>query len=82
MRKPILLRVEWMDCVLLRNEWADSDDLEVPNTPIVSVGFRVKSEDGFLFLAATWQRNERHLTWAQTIAIPESAILRKRRLDA
>ena len=80
MVKPVLLRVEWVDCVLLRNEWGDSDDLVASKGPIVSVGFRVKSENGFLYLAASWQQNERHLPWAQTIAIPESAVLRKRRI--
>ncbi len=80
MKKPVILRVEWVDCVLLRNEWGDSDDLVASKGPIVSVGFRMKSEDGFLYLAASWQPDERHLAWAQAIAIPESAILRKRRL--
>lgn len=73
--------MEWLDCILLRNEWVDDDDLGDLASVIVSVGFRVKSEDGFLFLAATWQRDEKHLSWAQTIAIPERAIVRKRRLD-
>ncbi len=80
MTEPILLRVEWVDCVLIRNQWMDTDDLDHAGSPIISVGFRVKSENGFLYLAGSWQQDERHLPWAQTIAIPERSIVKKKRL--
>ncbi len=80
MPKPVLLWVEWVDSSLLINQWADDNDLHGTNPPIVSVGFKVKSEDGFLILAASWQRDDTTKRWAQPIAIPERAIVRKRRM--
>ncbi len=80
MAKPILLWVEWEDSVLVKNQWCDTEDLGVRDEPIVSVGFRVKVENGYLFLAGSWVSDPEHLPWAQTIAIPERAIVRKKRL--
>ncbi len=80
MREPPLLRVEWVDCVLLYNRWQDGDEMRTTETPIVSVGFRVKEEGGFLFLASSWQADDEHRHFAQAIAIPIRAIVKKRRI--
>lgn len=80
--KPILLRVEWVDATLLENRWQDAADLEAGEGNITTVGFRVKSEDGYLFLAGSWNPAESHLQWASVMAIPERAIVKKKRLTA
>ena len=79
--KPVLLWVEWEDSILLKNAWCDTDDLTARNGPIVTVGFKVKIEDGYLFLAGSWVSDKESLPWAGMIAIPERAIVRKRRLS-
>ena len=80
MREPILLRVEWLDCVLPDNRWEMPDEMVTAGSPIISVGFKVKEENGFLYLAATWQGDDAHKPFAQTIVIPLRAIVKKRRL--
>ncbi|KKL12737.1 hypothetical protein LCGC14_2532740 [marine sediment metagenome] len=80
MREPPLLRVEWIDCVMLENKWQEEEDILASKTLIVSVGFRIKEEDGFLYLGATWQGDPRHIAFAQPIAIPIRAIVKKRRI--
>ena len=80
MKEPPLLRVEWVDSALLAAQWWETDDLDANTPPIVSVGFRVKAEDGLLYLAGSWNPSERHLPWTQVIAIPERAIVKKRRI--
>jgi len=77
MREPALLRVEWVDSALIGAQWWETDDLDAQTPPIVSVGFRVKTQDGMLYLAGSWNPSKRHLPWAQVIAIPESAIVKK-----
>ncbi|KKL89973.1 hypothetical protein LCGC14_1909360 [marine sediment metagenome] len=80
MKEPPLLRVEWVDSALIGAQWWETDELNTATAPIVSVGFKVKIEDGMLYLAGSWNPSERHLPWAQVIAIPESAIVKKRRI--
>ncbi len=81
MKEPPLLRVEWIDCSLLSNHWYESEEMQPgPDMPIVSVGFRVKEENGFLVLAASWQGDDAHKPFAQPIAIPLRAIVKKRRI--
>ena len=80
MKEPPLLRVEWVDSALLRNGWMDAEEMKVDGIPIVSVGFKVKEEDGYLFLAGTWNGDETHKDYAQAIEIPVRAIVKKRRL--
>lgn len=76
--KPIL-RVEWVDSDLWSG-WQDAEDIQAALKPIISIGFRVKSEDGFLYLANSWNPNPRRLAWAGVTAIPERAIVKKKRL--
>ena len=80
MREPPLLRVEWIDSVLEPSQWLDADELHSDNTSIVSVGFRVKEEDGRLFLASTWNPDETHKDYALVISIPIRSIVKKRRI--
>lgn len=80
MKEPPLLRVEWVDSVFVRNEWIDKHEMKPDDTSIVSVGFRVKEEGGYLFLAATWNPDATHKDYALVIAIPERAIVKKRRI--
>jgi hypothetical protein len=80
MREPILLRVEWVDSVMLGNFWQDADDLTAAESPIVTVGFKVKEKNGYLYLAASWQADDTHRAFAQPIAIPIRAIVKKRRI--
>lgn len=80
MREPPLLRVEWVDSVFAKNEWADAEDVKADDSSIVSVGFRVKEEEGYLFLASTWNPDETHKDFALIIEIPLRAIVKKRRL--
>ena len=80
MREPTLLRVEWVDCVLMDNAWTELEDIKTARIPIVSVGFKAKEEDGFLYLAATWQGDDDAKPFAQLIAIPIRAIVKKRRI--
>ncbi len=80
MREPPLLRVEWVDSVFAKNEWVDAKDLKADDTSIVTVGFRVKEEDGYLFLASTWNPDLTHKDFASIIEIPLRAIVKKRRI--
>ncbi len=77
--KPILLWVEWVDSDLWSG-WQDAEDLRAALIPIISVGFRAKEEDGFLYLANSWNPNPRRMAWAGITAIPVRAIVRKRRI--
>jgi len=77
MKQPPLLRVEWVDSKLIRNEWQNQGDMQAGGVPIVSVGFRVKEEDGNLYLAASWNGNPDELPFAAPVAIPLRAIVRK-----
>lgn len=81
MKEPPLLRVEWVDSALIGAQWWETEDLDASTPPIVSVGFRVKAENGLLYLAGSWNPSERHLPWAQVIVIPERAIVKKRRIS-
>ncbi len=80
MREPILLRVEWVDSSLLASGWQEKGDMTGAYTPNVSVGFKVKEENGFLYLAASFQADDTHKPFAQPIAIPIRAIVKKRRI--
>jgi hypothetical protein len=80
-REPVLLRVEWVDSALIGAQWWETDELDAQTPPIVSVGFKVKVKGGMLYLAGSWNPSERHLPWAQVIAIPEVAIVKKRRVN-
>jgi hypothetical protein len=80
MKEPPLLRVEWVDCSLLGNHWQEPEELKAADAPIISIGFRVKEENGFLYLAASWQGDDTHKPFAQPIAIPVRAIVKKRRI--
>lgn len=78
MKEPPLLRVEWIDSILVGAGWRDEmPDVEVP---IVSVGFKAEQKDGFLFLAGSWNPGEDHAHWSCVIAIPIRAIVKKRRI--
>ena len=78
--KLILLWVEWVDSDLWTG-WQDAEDVQAALDPIVSVGFKVKEEDGFLYLANSRNPNPRRLAWAGVTAIPVRAIVRKKRLQ-
>ena len=80
MKEPVLLRVEWVDSALLGSGWQEPEGMTGATIPNVTVGFKVKEENGFLFLAASWQADETHLPFAQPIAIPVRAIVKKRRI--
>ncbi len=80
MKEPPLLKVEWVDSALIGAQWWETDELKAATPHIISVGFKVKAENGMLYLAGSWNPSERHLPWAQVIAIPERAIVKKRRL--
>ena len=51
---------------------------DVPN---VDVGFKVKEEDGYLFLASTFNPDDTHKDFALVIEIPVGAIVKKRRVN-
>lgn len=76
----ILLRVEWVDSAFLAQRWRDIDDTPDLSKPIVSVGFRMKEENGYLFLAGSVNPDEDHLPWGNVVAIPVRAIVKKRRI--
>ena len=78
MREPPLLRVEWVDSVFLENRWRDVSDLPNLEEFMISVGFRMKEQDGFLFLASSLNLADSHL--ANVIAIPIRAIVKKKRI--
>ena len=80
MREPPLLRVEWVDASLLDSGWQEAKEMTGANVPNVNVGFRVKEEDGFLYLAAGFQAEDTHKPFSQPIAIPIRAIVKKERL--
>ncbi len=80
MKEPPLLRVEWVDSLFLEHRWRDTDDLPDMGLSVISVGYRMKRKDGFLFLAASWNQDEGSVHWANVIAIPERAIVKKRRI--
>ncbi|KKN34497.1 hypothetical protein LCGC14_0792920 [marine sediment metagenome] len=80
MREPPLLRVEWVDSVFAKNEWADAKDLTADTKSIVTVGFRVKEEDGYLFLASTFNPDDTHKDFALILEIPVRAIVKKKRI--
>ena len=69
-----------MDSKLIRNEWQNPEDMQAGLVPMVSVGFKVKEEDGNLYLAGTWNGNPYELPFTQPIAIPIRAIVKKRRI--
>jgi hypothetical protein len=79
MKEPPLLRVEWVDSDLWSG-WQDAEDVQAASESIITVGFRVKEEDGFLYLANSWNPNPRRLAWAGVTAIPLRAIVKKRRI--
>ncbi len=79
MREPLLLRVEWVDSDLWSG-WQDAEDIQAALKSIISVGFRVKEEDGFLYIANSWNPNPRRLDFAGVTAIPIRAIVKKRRI--
>jgi len=56
------------------------EDMTGADVPNVTVGFKVKEEDGYLYLAASWQADDTHRAFAQPIAIPVRAIVKKRRI--
>ncbi|KKN75212.1 hypothetical protein LCGC14_0382110 [marine sediment metagenome] len=78
MREPILLRVEWVDSSLLTPGWQEAEDMTGAVVPNVTVGFKVKEQDGFLYLAASFQAEDTHKPFAQPVAIPVRAIVKKR----
>ena len=80
MREPILLRVEWVDASILNGGWQEAEEMTGANVPNVNVGFRVKEEDGFLYLAAGFQAEDTHKPFSLPIAIPVRAIVKKARL--
>ena len=79
MKEPPLLRVEWVDSDLWSG-WQDAEDVQAALEPIISIGFKVKEEDGFLYLANSWNPNPRRLAWAGVTAIPIRSIVKKRRI--
>ena len=80
MKEPVLLRVEWVDASLLAGGWQEAEEMSGANIPNVDVGFRVKEEDGFLYLAAGFQADDTHKPFSRPIAIPVRAIVKKRRI--
>ena len=80
MKEPVLLRVEWVDASLLAGGWQEAEEMSGANIPNVDVGFRVKEEDGFLYLAAGFQADDTHKPFSRPIAIPIRAIVKKRRI--
>ena len=80
MKEPPLLRVEWVDSSLLNPGWQEAEDMTGAAVPNVTVGFKVKEEDGFLYLAASFQAEDTHKPFSQPIAIPVRAIVKKRRI--
>ncbi len=79
MKEPVLLRVEWVDSDLWSG-WQDAEDIQAALEPIITVGFKAKEEDGFLYIANSWNPNPRRLMWAGITAIPVRAIVKKRRI--
>ncbi len=75
MKEPPLLRVEWVDSDMWSG-WHD-DDTKIWPEPIVTVGFRVKEEDGYLYLAHSRNPNPERCEWAGLIAIPVRAIVKR-----
>ena len=65
---------------MLASGWQEAEEMTGADTPNVTVGFRVKEEGGFLFLAASWQVDDTHKPFAQPIAIPIRSIVKKRRV--
>ena len=45
--------------------------------PIISVGFKVKQENGVLYLAGNYNPQEGHLHWSAVTSIPVRAILKR-----
>jgi len=80
MKEPPLLRVEWVDSSLLNPGWQEAREMIGADVPNVTVGFRVKEEGGFLYLAASFQAEDTHKPFSQPIAIPIRAIVKKRRI--
>ena len=80
MREPPLLRVEWVDSSLLNPGWQEAAEMTGANVPNITVGFRVKEQDGFLNLAASFQPEDTHKPFSQPIAIPIRSIVKKRRV--
>ncbi len=80
MKEPVLLRVEWVDASLLNPGWQEGEEMTGAGTPNVDVGFRVKEEDGLLYLAAGFQADDTHKPFSRPIAIPVQAIVKKRRI--
>ena len=80
MKEPVLLRVEWVDASLLESGWQEAEEMSGANIPNIDVGFRVKEEDGFLYLAAGFQADDTHKPFSRPIAIPIRAIVKKRRI--
>ena len=79
MREPTLLRVEWVDSDLWVG-WQDAEDVKAAAKLIITVGFKVKEEEGFLYVANSWNPNPRRLGWAGVTAIPVRAIVKKKRI--
>ena len=79
MKEPPLLRIEWVDSDLWSG-WQDAEDVQAALLPIITYGLRVKEEDGFLYLANSWNPNPRRSAWAGVTAIPVRAIVKKRRI--
>ena len=69
-------RVEWVDSTLMENRWRDDDDMDGAG-PIISVGFKVKQENGVLYLAGNYNPQEGHLHWSAVTSIPVRAILKR-----
>ena len=80
MKEPPILRVEWVDSSFLYSGWQEVGEMTGADVPNVTVGFRVKEEDGFLYLAASFQAEDTHKPFAQSMAIPVGAIVKKRRI--
>ncbi|KKL53975.1 hypothetical protein LCGC14_2061800 [marine sediment metagenome] len=80
MKEPPILRVEWTDSSFLYGGWQLVEDMTGADVPNVTVGFRVKEEGGFLYLAASFQAEDMHKPFAQPIAIPVRAIVKKKRI--
>ena len=60
--------------------WQEAEEMTGAGTPNVDVGFRVKEEDGLLYLAAGFQADDTHKPFSRPIAIPVRAIVKKRRI--
>jgi hypothetical protein len=79
MKEPPLLRVEWVDAEMWSG-WQDAEDIQAGLEPIVTYGFRVKEEDGYLYLAHSHNPNPGRWEWAGLVGIPVRAIVKKRRI--